>query len=161
MPVFVKNSGGPDKSKGLTATAADIARGKTALVSGEVVTGTNEIPQFVQLKGSLAARWESSGYISMIPSIPSPTGPFKSIDVSFSNITFTAVSGTITGGGRCNAGGSIRITAIRYTSTSPYRMIYDLCLSADGKTIQLKYVDGEGAVSNSAVQADMNVVGYY
>ena len=43
MPIHIKGSGGADKSKGLTATKNDIAKGKTALVNGEIVTGNTPV----------------------------------------------------------------------------------------------------------------------
>ena len=46
MPIHIKGSGGADKSKGLTATKNDIAKGKTALVNGEIVTGNNPVHFF-------------------------------------------------------------------------------------------------------------------
>lgn len=44
MPVLIRGGGAPDKSKGLTATAATILAGKTALVGGQVVVGTLKLP---------------------------------------------------------------------------------------------------------------------
>ena len=46
MPIHIKGSGGADKSKGLTATQNDIAKGKTALVNGKIVTGNSPVHFF-------------------------------------------------------------------------------------------------------------------
>ena len=64
--MIFNSNGGTDKSKGLTATANDIVKDKTALVDGEVITGTKEIMEEIEItNGSLPISIDSSGMLTI------------------------------------------------------------------------------------------------